>query len=279
MAIDGVGILESDLAHDIYSEFMDLYDSNMSVVDIRNRMDSWRSELADDLEREIHLSTCCQALWEIGELKGSDRQLLLSMIESEKGLCLWRVMGEELYATRKKVLRRQLSRLSNPKPKSRPRKKYRKVDRLLFSVGDCLVYHHSNGDSYPLLVCDVSQDRGECLYSMVPVVVVDSSRAVACEHVANGHFVGRKIPSSFAALGFTYGFSVTRPEHRELIKYADDFSKVGRVEIRTDNAGIGSFGGIRTREDFEDDVVRILRDRAAFGDSLLPVKAVIRSEE
>jgi hypothetical protein len=50
MALDGVKIIDSDLAHDIYNEFIELYDTNVPVADIRKKIESWRGELPDDLE-------------------------------------------------------------------------------------------------------------------------------------------------------------------------------------------------------------------------------------
>lgn len=267
MAIDGVKIIDSDLAHDIYNEFLDLYDSNLSLPEIRNKIESHLPVLTDDLEYEIFQTVFCQVLWEIGELTETDLAALHVIVEDERGLQIWADMGEDLYFERKKVLLYQLKRLSKPRIRPRQRKKWRKVDKLLFSVGECVLYIHSNGKDYALLVCDITQHRGECLYSMVPIVV-DSANDITVETITKGSFVGRKIPSSLHENGFVYGFSVLRPEHRELIKYDKTFRSIGRVTIRTDNAEIGSFGGIQTQKDFEEDLVRILERRDKIGDDL-----------
>src|SRR5882762_2733257 len=68
MAIDGIKIIDSDLAHDVYNEFMDLYDANVEIDKIREKIETWRPELLDDIEFEIFITSYGLALWETGNL-------------------------------------------------------------------------------------------------------------------------------------------------------------------------------------------------------------------
>lgn len=277
MSIDGPGIIDSDLAHDIYSEFMDLYDAGSDVSEIRKKIYDWKPELSDALELEIFLSVLCQALWEIGKLNENDFLELEQIIKSEKGLKIWQTIGDDLYTARKRTLTRQLSKLSKPRSKPRKRKKYKKVESYHFQVGDCLSYMHSNEHFYALIIYSIDQYRGECLYSMV-VVDNDTSRLPIIDDFTKGQFVGRKIPTTLKREGFDYGFSVVRPEHRELLKYLDRFQIIGNINLRFDNNCIGSFGGVLTQKDFEDDIIRIKEDLKTFGNKLFDMGVVLTNK-
>ena len=130
MAIDGTGIIDSDLAHDIYNEFMDLYDAGLFIDEIRKRIYQFKDELSDNLELEIFYSVLCHALWEIGELLETDYKELENYYENEQGLNEWKKLGSGIYSERKKTLQSQLKKLSKPRSKPRNRKKYRKMKKI-----------------------------------------------------------------------------------------------------------------------------------------------------
>ena len=274
MAIDGPKIIDSDLAHDIYNEFMDLYDFGLDISKIREKIEQWKSNLSDDLEVEIFNSTYCEALWEIGESNKADFVALENIVQNEIGLKLWKDIGIDLYNDRKKILQRQLHKISKGKLKIRNRKKYRSVTNFHFQVGDCLFYSNTTYNSkQALLVFDITQHRGECLYSMA-LITNDNADLHSIEYFINGRFIGRKIPSTFNQNGFYYGFSCVRPEHRELMKYIECFSKVVTVPLRKDNTGFGSFGGILTQKDFDDDLNRLITpsNQKKFGDKQFNIR-------
>ena len=55
MSIDGPGILQSDLAHDVYNEILDLWDAGLAITELRTRVAAYEESLADDLEKSILL--------------------------------------------------------------------------------------------------------------------------------------------------------------------------------------------------------------------------------
>ena len=67
MAIDGVKIIDGDLAHDVYNTFMDLYDSGESTETIKATVEQFRGD-NDDVDDEIFITAYALALWEIGQL-------------------------------------------------------------------------------------------------------------------------------------------------------------------------------------------------------------------
>jgi len=281
MAIDGPKIIDSDLAHDIYNEFMDLYDFGLDISKIREKIEEWKSNLADDLEVEIFNSVYCEALWEIGELNKVDVVALENIVQNESGFKLWKNIDIDLYNARKKILQRQLLKISKCKSKVRNRKKYRSVTNFHFQVGDCLAYRNTTHNSMQaLLVFDIEQHRGECLYSMA-IITNNNSDLNSIKFFINGQFIGRKIPSTLDPNGFYYGFSCVRPEHRVLMKYIDCFTYVGTISLRKDNTGFGSFGGILTQRDLDDDLNRLMSpsNQKIFNDMQFNMREIIELTE
>jgi hypothetical protein len=90
MAIDGVKILDSDMAYDIYNEFMDLYDANVKIDEIKNKISQWRNACSDALDLEIFLTVYAQSLWEIGELDKNLIDEIEEIVNNEADLLLWK---------------------------------------------------------------------------------------------------------------------------------------------------------------------------------------------
>ena len=53
MAIDGPGIIDSDVANDTYNGIMDLYDSGVDVDVIYSQLDEEEVQLTDEIYLEI----------------------------------------------------------------------------------------------------------------------------------------------------------------------------------------------------------------------------------
>ena len=89
MSLDGVKIIDGDLANDIYNDFMTLYDEGYKIEEIKSKIEEYKLELIDDLDLEIYLTVFAQALWEIGEdvedLKGQIEKLQ----KSNNAFVLW----------------------------------------------------------------------------------------------------------------------------------------------------------------------------------------------
>ena len=67
MAIDGVKIIDGDLAHDVYYTFMDLYNAGEPTETIKTTVEQLRID-NDDVGDEIFITAYALALWEIGHL-------------------------------------------------------------------------------------------------------------------------------------------------------------------------------------------------------------------
>lgn len=267
MAIDGPGIVDSDLAHDVYNEILDLYDSGLEPKAIRERIGSYETELVDDIEKEIYLAAAAKAFWEIGHLDPSWNSRLGNLVTSGKSLASWADSTDSgLAAKRKAVLDRLLRQIATPRKSPRPRKKYAQVKTKLFSVGDCL----SLNGSHRAVVCKILEYRGNCEYAML---VMEPSVADTVTSFARGRYFGRKIPSP---RGFTFGPHVIRPEHRMLVRSDNPFKNLGHLELDPEKYMLGSFGGVLEMKHVIEDFVRTETKAPVFNLELLPLADLLK---
>lgn len=67
MAIDGVKIIDSDTAHDVYGGFMDMYESGAELSAIEAAFPLENEEYREDAQDyELYVTACGLALWETG---------------------------------------------------------------------------------------------------------------------------------------------------------------------------------------------------------------------
>ncbi len=146
MAIDGTKIIDSDLGHDIYNEFLGLYDSGVEVADIRKKLDVWRGDILDEEEFEIFITVYALALWEIADLDEGTLNEVRRTISEKAGYRMWlKESGVEDAKEREKILNRFLTKISTPKKTVRKRKRYNPVQKLLFEDNDVVMFQVSDG--------------------------------------------------------------------------------------------------------------------------------------
>ncbi len=115
MSIDGPGILESDLGHDVYNEILDLYDAGVPIEELRNRIAAYNDPSSTDLDKEIYLAAAAKAYWEIGQLPDALQAELSQIIQSGRSLKEWAQCGDTALARSRKIaLDRLLRRISVP---------------------------------------------------------------------------------------------------------------------------------------------------------------------
>ena len=269
MSVDGSGIIESDLAHDVYSEILDLYDSGVSVEDIYQRISTFETGLVDDMELEIYLAASTKALWEIGLLDEARHSRLSRLFACGASLALWsRDSENSLAEERRTVLQRLLRQTSSPRKIPRARKKYSKVKRKLFAVGDCIQLQAEN-KIYRGVVCRVLEYRDRCEYA---ILVMSPETTASIESFTTGYYYGHRISSALHKCGFLLGPHVIRPEHRMLVRAKNPFEVVGQVNLDISKFALGSFGGVLEMNHVIQDFERTQTNSAVFGQDLLPLK-------
>ena len=120
MAIDGVKIVDSDFAWDIFDDFFERFDAGAAPAALRRELtEEYEEEILSTLDRELFLTTLAECLWSVGAPVGELADQIQDMLDRETTAAEW----DDLYPERKKVLKRFLTRLNKPKTKPVTRKK------------------------------------------------------------------------------------------------------------------------------------------------------------
>jgi len=163
MAIDGVKIVDSDFAWDIFDDFFERFDAGALPAALRRELtEEYEGEILSRLDREIFLTTLAECLWRVGEPVVELSDQIQDMLDREATAVEW----EDLYPERKKVLKRFLTRLNKLKTKPVERKKNRSPKKLLFEEGDYLVFTKQNGKQVPVIMWGLER-RGGLTYLFV----------------------------------------------------------------------------------------------------------------
>lgn len=244
MAIDGVKILESDLAQDIYNEFMDLYDANIDMCEIKKRIEKWKAQGLDEIEYEIFSTAYGLALWEVGELLEDQLQEIEKVVQNESLAKLFlEEFGEIEYEARKKEVQKLLKKISKPKSKIRKRKKYKKISKTMFLKGDLFYIKDQENVFYCGLVYNIDQYRGKCYYHFAFTDYI-GSEPISIEKIQGSSVYGRKIPSGQKTIHGNYvlGIDIIAIEHKDLILFGNKLKVFGNVNIKENYSKVGSIG-------------------------------------
>jgi hypothetical protein len=133
MATDGVKIIDSDTAHDVYWGIMDLYDDGASIETIKKEFPFPQSkdEYYDDFDEEIYSTAFALAIWEIGGMTEDILKEVKAIID--KGACV-KVWSEEYSLkegkARQKELDKLLGKISSVNQEIRKKKEVQKGNKL-----------------------------------------------------------------------------------------------------------------------------------------------------
>ena len=271
MSIDGPGILESDLGHDVYNNILDLYDSGAELAEIRKRLASaCQSNVNDDVDKEIFLAASAKAFWEIGHLESELRDDLANLVHSGTSLALWKELADTALSKRRKaILNRLLRQIAVPKKTPRPRKKYAKVSAKLFSIGDCLSIE-ADGQVHRAVVCKIIEYRGQCEYA---ILMMEGKTESTAESFIRSRYYGRRIPDY--GHGLIPGPHVVRCEHRMLKRSGEPFRFIGNIPLNPERLILGSYGGVLEMAHVVEDFVRTKERPDIFGLELLPLRELL----
>jgi hypothetical protein len=254
MATDGVKIIDGDLAHDTYWGIMDLYDSNISIEEIRRTMPFIKSGYGHDEEfyHEIFVTSYALAFWEIGGLTEEMLAEVKSVIEIGAGVKDWtKEVDEKTGKARQKELDKLLKKISQPNAKIRARKKYRKITNFHFQADDVLCFKLED-DFYRVVVCaKIDQHRGKCDYMLTPIVYKSKEKPsiaelIGCDisgtTIGSGYTKERMLemqpgvdtlwPLYPASGAFFVGLVYEGVGHKNFVSFKHRFEKVGTLKIK-----------------------------------------------
>lgn len=118
----GTGILDDDLAADVYADYMDSFEAGTPLVRIRIQLEADYTEALDDSEDSIRFwLALAQAQWDCGALQPDVLTNAVALIESGEAIISWEDALQEDLTARKRVLEEfaALIRKPNPNPRTR----------------------------------------------------------------------------------------------------------------------------------------------------------------
>jgi hypothetical protein len=272
MATDGVKIIDGDTAHDTYWGIMDLYDSGVTIEDIKKETPFPQNDYFDDFEYEIYATSYALAIWEIGGMTDSILQELRKIIDKGIGVETWtEEINLKAGKQRQKELEKLWKKISEPNLKIRARKKYRKITNFHFQPDDLLTFQIKDG-SYCAVICAyIYQYRRECSYKLIPTtynskvkptveamydydisaITIGSvySRQESIERYPNIEFLWDLYPYLNE---FELGLVEIGVLHEDFFKFKQKFEKVGILKIKDSFKEGGAFSCYSSFEYFDD---------------------------
>lgn len=273
MAIDGIKIIDSDLAHDVYGEFMDLYDADVEIAEIKQKIEKWLDEDLDESEFEIFITAYALALWETGNLTGDIFNEVQNVIDNGAGVAMWLAeCGEDEAKNRQKVLEKFLNKISSPKKTPRKRKKCKKITNFIFQTNDVVTFQVSDKSFRAAILASIFQYRGMCIYQFIPTSYMSPGKPTEPDIKNSSVFINKMgcgynretvkqmqpgIEKFWASdnkfsIPFMLGLSLYGIEHKDLINFSEKFEVIGNVKIRDHFKEVGSLGYEDTFEDFSE---------------------------
>lgn len=226
MALDGVKIIDSDSAHDVYHLFMDLYDAGESIEIIKNTVEQLQTD-NDDVDDEIFIAAYALALWEVGQLDEATLSQVAFAVQ-QGAFANYLTHSEDAPSEgrkRQQVLNRFWDKINQPNLRPRKRKLYKTQTKFVFDEGDVLSFQMPDGTYRATILLIVSQHRGRCSYEFAMPTYTASSKATL-DDVHNGEIMGSIIEPANRV-----GFNVIGISHKDLLAIADKFERIGHLEI------------------------------------------------
>lgn len=227
MAIDGIKIIDSDLAYDVYHTFMDLYDAGESIETIKATIEEFQVD-NDDVDDEVFTTAYALALWEIGQLDDETLSQVSYAIKRGAFVTYLTQLEGAPHEGRKRqqVLTRFWDKIRQSNIRPRKRRTHKVKSKFVFDEGTVLSFQMPDGTYRATILLLVLQHRGRCSYLFTMPTYIKSSKPVL-DDVQNGEIMGRTIePAS------RVGFNVIGITHKDLLAIADKFERIGHLEIK-----------------------------------------------
>lgn len=223
MAIDGIKIIDSDSAYDIYNDITERYKDREEVAKI---IQDWRNEAqnccSDALHTEIYWTALAYALWKIGHLPNDIQQKALAIIQngaSEE----WLKIDAKAQKQRQKALDKLAEQIQsdNPKPLKQPKLTTKKTP--YFELGD-------------VLAIELPQGYGICFVSEVIQTPRKLEYHLACTQYLKGSLptIDDFLNSKIACGKDNQAFALKTDcwfNHKDLGEILPHLKKIGRVKM------------------------------------------------
>lgn len=244
MAIDGIKIIDSDDAYDIYNDIVERYKDGTDVDIIKK---DWLNEesnfCTDELYTEIYWTSFAYALWKIGSPDENIKNKALNII-SKSASELWNEIDEKAMKKRQKALDKLADQLQSEN--QRPVKKYKpvKVRKPYFELGDVISIRFEN-------------EYGMCFVSDLDVRPRKIEYHIACARTLQNSepTIDDFINSSIAYKKMNTEFVLETDcwfNHKDLGALLPYLRKIGKVKLKPYSLGVLSPAD--SLEHFHDDI-------------------------
>lgn len=244
MAIDGVKIIDSDDAYDIYNDIVERYKDGTDVDIIKK---DWLNEesnfCTDELYTEIYWTSFAYALWKIGSPDEDIKNKALNII-SKGASELWNEIDEKAMKKRQKALDKLADQLQSEN--QRPVKKYKpvKVRKPYFELGDVISikFEHEYGICF---ISDLEVRPRKIEYHIACARTLQNSEPTIDDFI-NSSIAYKKMNTEFV-LETDCWFN-----HKDLGVLLPYLRKIGKVKLKPYSLGVLSPAD--SLEHFYDDI-------------------------
>ena len=223
MAIDGVKIIDSDTAFDIYNYVTESYKDGQSADKIIEKILADEKDYCiDDFYSEIYWTALAYSLWKIGHLPGDIKKKALEIIEKGANE-LWLEIDEKALKQRQKCLDKLAIQLENENPKPIKVLKAKNARKPYFKTGDVLAIKFD--DEYGVgFVSSVDEGSRRLEYNLACTRLLQKEKPSIDDFLSSKIACGKQDTSYCLKTDCWFN-------HKDLGQLIDRFEKIGRVEL------------------------------------------------
>ena len=252
MAIDGVKIIDSDQAYDIYNEVVGRYRDGEHVTNIiKEILDTEKDDCQTDFFTEIYWTAFAYSLWKIGHLTDDIRDKTLEIIKKGPDP-FWLEIDSKALKQRQKVLEKLAVQLQteNPRPLKVPKAKAKR--KPYFEEGDILAVKFE--DEYGLVfVSMIEQSPRKLEYHLACTRLLQTKKPSIDDFLTSQ--ISCKMDNTKFALVTDCWFN-----HKDLGQLLENIEKIGQVKLRP-----FSLWMMAPAQNLEDIYEEITRDKGSSG--------------
>ena len=252
MAIDGVKIIDSDQAYDIYNEVVGRYRDGEHVANIiKEILDTEKDDCQTDFFTEIYWTAFAYSLWKIGHLTDDIRDKTLEIIKKGPDP-FWLEIDSKALKQRQKVLDKLAIQLQTENPRPLKVTKAKTKRKPYFEEGDLLTVKFQ--DEYGLVfVSMVEQSPRKLEYHLACTRLLQTKKPSIDDFLTSQ--ISCKMDNTKFALVTDCWFN-----HKDLGQLLENIEKIGQVKLRP-----FSLWMLAPAQNLEDIYEEITRDKGSSG--------------
>ena len=230
MAIDGVKIIDSDTAFDIYNYVTESYKDGQSADKIIEKILADEKDYCiDDFYSEIYWTALAYSLWKIGHLTYDIKKKALEIIEKGANE-FWLEIDDKALKQRQKCLDKLAIQLETENPKPIKVLKSKAKRKPYFKTGDVLAIKFD--DEYGVcFVSSVDEGPRRLEYNLACTRLLQKEKPSIDDFLSSKIACGKQDTSYCLKTDCWFN-------HKDLGQLIDRFEKIGRVELEDYVLGI-----------------------------------------